>query len=88
MLTDNGVYKSTSKEAELLFNYSSVISQLKVDKFEKINFVFDANNDGLSDILIPDLASSTLYMQNNEGKFIPHTFDQAAQYEGRFSKKA
>ena len=36
VLTESGVYKSTAGEAELLFNYSSVISQLKVDKFEKI----------------------------------------------------
>ncbi|MBQ4798139.1 VCBS repeat-containing protein [Pseudoalteromonas sp. MMG006] len=87
VLTNNGVYKSTAKEAELLFNYSSVISQLKVDKFEKINFVIDANNDGLSDILIPGLSSSTLYIQNNEGAFKPHKFEQAAEYNGRFSKE-
>ncbi|MDO6464008.1 FG-GAP repeat domain-containing protein [Pseudoalteromonas carrageenovora] len=87
VLTESGVYKSTAGEAELLFNYSSVISQLKVDKFEKINFVFDANNDGLSDILIPDLTSSTLYIQNNEGAFKPNRFEQAAEYNGRFSEK-
>ncbi|MBQ4833564.1 VCBS repeat-containing protein [Pseudoalteromonas sp. MMG010] len=87
ILTNNGVYKSEVSTASLLFNYQSVVSHLKMDQFKKIDFVFDANNDGLSDILIPDLTNSTLYIQNSAGEFKPHRFTQTPQYEGRFSKK-
>jgi hypothetical protein len=87
VLTSDGVYKAQAGKPTLLFNYESVLNQLKIDKFEKVDFVFDANNDGLSDIFIPGLASSTLYIQNKDGSFKPNKFKQTPKYEGRFSGK-
>lgn len=87
VLTSDGVYKAQAGKPTLLFNYESVLNQLKIDKFEKVDFVFDANNDGLSDIFIPGLASSTLYIQNKDGSFKPNQFKQIPKYEGRFSGK-
>ncbi|KDC48807.1 FG-GAP repeat domain-containing protein [Pseudoalteromonas fuliginea] len=87
ILANDGVYKTNSDKTTLLFTYESVLNTLKVDEFEKIDFVFDANNDGLSDIFIPNLTSSTLYVQNKDGSFKPNQFMQTPLYEGRFSSK-
>ena len=87
ILTSDGVYKAQVDESTLLFSYESVLNQLKIDKFEKIDFVFDANNDGLSDIFIPGLTSSTLYIQSKDGSFKPNQFMQTPLYEGSFSSK-
>ncbi|WP_024612252.1 VCBS repeat-containing protein [Pseudoalteromonas sp. TB64] len=85
ILTSDGVYKTSSDKATLLFNYKSVLNDLHVDKFEKINFIFDANNDGLSDILLPDLNHSILYTQNKQGEFTAHSFGKKALFDGEFT---
>ena len=39
ILTNDGVYKTNSDNATLLFNYQSVLNDLHVSEFEKINFI-------------------------------------------------
>jgi hypothetical protein len=86
VVASDGIYKADKEKPSLLFAYTSVINQLEVTEFEKINFIIDANKDGLSDILLPDLNQTTLYIQTNNGQFTPHTFEKKTQFTGDFSK--
>ncbi|WFO18514.1 hypothetical protein ATS73_010130 [Pseudoalteromonas sp. H100] len=76
VVASDGIYKADKEKPSLLFAYTSVINQLEVTEFEKINFIIDANKDGLSDILLPDLNQTTLYIQTSNGQFTPHTFEK------------
>ncbi|MGO2371795.1 VCBS repeat-containing protein [Pseudoalteromonas sp. KG3] len=87
ILATDGVYLSEQSKSTLLFSFESVLNQLEVDKFTKVNFVIDANNDGLSDILLPDIETNTLYLQDQQGKFHPHVFTKQAQFQGDFRSK-
>lgn len=87
VLTTDGVYLSEQSKSTLLFKFESVLNQLEVNKFTKVNFVIDANNDGLSDILLPDIETNTLYLQDQQGKFHPHVFAKQAQFKGDFRSK-
>jgi hypothetical protein len=87
VVASDGIYKAGKDTPSLLFTYTSVINQLEVTEFEKINFIIDVNKDGLSDILLPDLKQTTLYVQNTNGQFTPHTFEKTALFTGDFSKE-
>ncbi|MCQ8877901.1 VCBS repeat-containing protein [Pseudoalteromonas shioyasakiensis] len=87
ILTTDGVYLSAQTKSTLLFEFKSVLNQLELDKFTKVNFVIDANDDGLSDILLPDIETNTLYIQDQQGQFHPHVFTKQAQFQGDFRSK-
>ncbi|KTF15522.1 FG-GAP repeat domain-containing protein [Pseudoalteromonas sp. H105] len=84
ILTTDGVYLSEKDKSVLLFKYESVLNRLDSDKFTKVNFIIDANKDGLSDILLPDIEKNTLYIQDQQGQFNAHTFTKQAQFRGDF----
>ncbi|NMR26908.1 VCBS repeat-containing protein [Pseudoalteromonas sp. NEC-BIFX-2020_015] len=85
ILTADGVYISQKEHSTLLFKYTSVLNRLTSDKLNKVSFVVDVNLDGLSDILLPDIETSTVYIQDQLGKFTPHTFKKESLFNGQFN---
>jgi hypothetical protein len=86
ILTNDGIYVGQTSKTKPILPINSLFSHLQVENFEKINLVIDANTDGLSDILLPDLNKSTLYIQNSEGQFNAHTFQRPAVFDGEFTR--
>ncbi|KZN34306.1 hypothetical protein N480_22140 [Pseudoalteromonas luteoviolacea S2607] len=74
IIDDKGVYLATHKDATRIVNSESLLTRLQVDDFKKIDFMLDANNDGLSDIYLPGFTHSELYIQQSDGTFNRHHF--------------
>jgi hypothetical protein len=84
ILTPEGVFVSHREEYIPLISTTSLFTHLKVRNFNKIEFVLDANDDGLSDIMLPGISSATLYIQSKTGQFTPHTFTKQSDLSGYF----
>ncbi|KAF7764132.1 hypothetical protein PCIT_b0045 [Pseudoalteromonas citrea] len=84
VLTPEGVFSSHKKHYTPLISTSSLFTHLKMRNFNKVEFVLDANNDGLSDIMLPGISDATLYIQSKTGQFTPHTFAKQSDLSGYF----
>lgn len=84
VLTPKGVFSSHKGHHTPLISTSSLFTHLKMKNFNKIEFVLDANNDGLSDIMLQGISDATLYVQSKTGQFTPHTFAKQSDLSGYF----
>jgi len=64
------VYNFTSKTTQALFSVNSFYHYQQEYKVKFSDFVFDANGDGLSDVITYSLDASHLYLQNKQGQFV------------------
>ena len=71
------VYNFTTKVTQELFSVDSFYHYKKDFKIEYSNFAFDANNDGLTDVITYSLDKSHLYLQNKKGQFTHQILNMA-----------
>lgn len=84
VLTPKGIFIAKKEGYEPIVTTESLFSHLKLKNFNKIEFTIDANNDGLSDIMLPGINTSTLFIQNKNGQFQPHTFSKQPDLSGYY----
>ncbi|AOT11039.1 FG-GAP repeat domain-containing protein [Pseudoalteromonas luteoviolacea] len=75
VLDNSGVYAVTPNKTTRLVESDSLLTRLQVDNFEKLEFVLDVNNDGLSDIYLPGFTQNELFIQQSNGQFEKHNFE-------------
>ncbi|WP_155731782.1 FG-GAP repeat domain-containing protein [Pseudoalteromonas luteoviolacea] len=75
VLDNGGVYLVTPKKTTQLVESKGLLTRLQVDDFEKVEFILDANSDGLSDIYLPGFTRNELFVQQPTGQFIKHDFE-------------
>lgn len=85
VMTKDGIFAVGKTTSEKLLPINSLLSKIEPSKFQKIKFVSDINKDGLSDILLPDLTHSSIYLQNPDKTFTEHKFDTSPNYSGSFN---
>lgn len=84
VLTPDGIVSSHKDSYKTLISAQSLFTHLKVRSFNKVDFVLDANDDGLSDIMLPGISHSTLYIQSKTGTFDAHPFTKQSDLSGYF----
>ncbi|GMM86795.1 FG-GAP repeat domain-containing protein [Pseudoalteromonas sp. MTN2-4] len=85
VMNKEGIFAVDKQGAKKVLSTNALLSKLEFDEFEKINFISDINNDGLSDIVLPDLTHSEIYIQNPDSSFTEHTFSTEPKFSGNFS---
>lgn len=68
----DGIYVVTEANMELLIPTTSIFIGVDKSSFSQLPFVFDVNQDGLTDFLVPDFHHHHLFVQNSTGEFIRH----------------
>ncbi|TMP80727.1 VCBS repeat-containing protein [Pseudoalteromonas phenolica] len=85
VMNKEGIFSVDKNGAKRILATNALLSKLEFEEFEKINFISDINNDGLSDIILPDLTHSEIYLQNSDKTFTKHSFKTQPKYSGNFS---
>jgi hypothetical protein len=85
VMNKEGIFSVDKHGAKKLLATNELLSKLEFEEFEKINFISDINKDGLSDIILPDLTHSEIYIQNPDNSFTKHVFNTSPKYSGNFS---
>jgi len=70
-------YNFTNKTTQELFSVDSFYHYQQEYKVKFSDFVFDANGDGLSDVITYSLDASHLYLQNKQGEFVHQTLNMS-----------